>query len=87
MRKLLTPVVGLALLAAAAAGCGESRTDRLGEKPDRDRSPSASPTTDPTLRPTVPPTAPGATTPPGGPVTPSTPGTTDSGSSTSSGSR
>ena len=68
MRKLLTPVIGLSLLAAVAAGCGESRTDRLGESPDRDRSPSASPTTDPAMRPTVPPPSPGATAPPGGPV-------------------
>jgi hypothetical protein len=87
MRKLLTPVIGLALLAAAAAGCGESRTGWLGENPDRDRYPSASPRTDPALRPTVPPSSPGATTPPGGPVTPSSPGTTEGGSSTSSGSR
>jgi hypothetical protein len=41
MRKVLTGLCALALLTGLAAGCSDS--DRVGENPRRDRTPSASP--------------------------------------------
>jgi hypothetical protein len=47
MKKALTAVFALALLASAAAGCTDSSQDpRLGEKPRREQPPAASPPTD-----------------------------------------
>ena len=81
MRTSWTPVAGLALVALIAAGCGESRRERLGEdRTDRDRYPAAAPRSDTT----VPPASPGATTPPGGAVTPMPGSTSPSGSTSGS---
>ena len=45
MKKLLTGLCVLALGAGVVAGCSDSGTDRVGERPI-DRTPSASPPTD-----------------------------------------
>ena len=67
MKKLLTGLCALALSAGLITACGESRNDRLGERPSTDRTPSASPpTTAPPPATTPPATTPPATTPPSG---------------------
>src|SRR5262249_50069456 len=43
MKKLLSAVFALVLGATMIAGCSESRSDRVGERPGTDRTPSASP--------------------------------------------
>ena len=43
MKKLLSAVFAVALGATMIAGCSESRSDRVGEHPGTDRTPSASP--------------------------------------------
>jgi len=43
MKKLLSAVFAVALGATMIAGCSESRSDRVGERPGTDRTPSASP--------------------------------------------
>jgi hypothetical protein len=45
MSRLLSGLCALVLLTGLAAGCSD--TDRVGEKPTRDRVPSASPPTSP----------------------------------------
>jgi len=71
MQKVLSGFFALALVATFVAGCGESSTDRLGERPG-DRAPSASPRT-------MPPPDSSKTTPPA--ATPQTPPTTPPGGS------
>jgi len=47
MKKALTAVFALALLASAAAGCTDSNQNgRVGERPSREQPPAASPPTD-----------------------------------------
>jgi hypothetical protein len=47
MKKTLTAVFALALLASAAAGCTDSNQNgRVGENPRREQPPAASPPTD-----------------------------------------
>jgi len=72
MQKVLSGFFALALVATFVAGCGESSTDRVGERPG-DRAPSASPRTMP------PPPDSSKTTPPA--ATPQTPPTTPPGGS------
>ncbi len=50
MKKLLSAVFALALGTMMMAGCSESRSDRVGERPGTDRAPSASPSTVPPAR-------------------------------------
>ena len=45
MSRLLSGLCALVLLTGLAAGCSD--TDRVGENPTRDRTPSASPPTSP----------------------------------------
>jgi hypothetical protein len=48
MKKLLSGLFTLTLLAGVAAGCSDSGQSRpLGENPNRERTPSASPPTSP----------------------------------------
>lgn len=65
MKSLLSAMIALAAGASLIAGCGESRTDRVGERPG-DQPPSASPTTTPPPTATPPPSS---STPSGSPST------------------
>ena len=64
MKRLLTGFCALALSAGLLTACSESRTDRVGDRPGGERTPSASPPT--------------TTTPPSSTTTPSGSGTTSS---------
>ena len=57
MKKALTGLSALALVATLAVGCTDTGTDRVGERRDRDRTPAASPptTTSPSTSPATPP--------------------------------
>ena len=67
MKKLLSGVCGLALVATFATACTDAGNNRVGERPaDRDRSGAASPATSPSTPPSSPstpssPSAPGST--------------------------
>lgn len=70
MKKVLSGFFALALTLTMVAGCSESPTDRIGERPG-DRAPSASPRTTPppdSTTTTPPAAAPSTETPP--PTTP-----------------
>jgi hypothetical protein len=72
MRKVLSGLCAFALLTGLAAGCSDS--NRVGENPTRERTPSASPSTSPDTGSTTgtsPSPAPGSETPKTPPTMPS----------------
>lgn len=77
MKRLLTGFCALALGAGLLTACSESGTDRVGDRPGGERTPSASPPST-----TTPSSPPSSTTTPGGSGTTTPSGSTSSPSGT-----
>jgi len=76
MKRLLMSTIAFIAGASLMAGCSESRSDRMGERPG-DRPPAASPptTTSPPATTTPPASSPSTTSPSGSPQSPPGSGT------------